>query len=77
MNATLRPGNRVIHADFRAAYKSQEGRALALLVDCSRFQLSRWMNKPISPTPSVVSQLAQVAAVLDYTGALFADEESR
>jgi hypothetical protein len=66
---------RAIHPDFRKRYKSMHSQGLALMLECSHFSLSRWMNaEALRVTPFVVQRLATLAVVLDYAGPIFQDE---
>jgi hypothetical protein len=65
---------REIHPDFKQAYKAARGTAPAVAADCSRFALSRWFNKPVAPTPFVLTKLAQLAALLDYSGPIWRED---
>ena len=74
MNATLRPSNRNIHPNLRDVYKTTNARALAILTDCTPFEVSRWMNHGAVSTPPTVERLTRIADALGYSGPIFEDE---
>ena len=66
---------RALHADFEDAYQSARNKkTLALLAGVSYTRLSGLMNSAMPPTPQNVARLTNLAAALNYTGPLFADE---
>jgi hypothetical protein len=74
MNATLHLSNRTIHPNLREVYRTTNARTLAILSDCSRFEMSRWMNHGARVTPRTIERLTRIASALRYDGPIFEDE---